>query len=175
MSPTKLAELVTDPDQIEDVDPEEVPDLLSTLEAVRCRLQHRYFRPPAPEPTSPPEGEEQTPQQDDVADWRTKLWTCPADTRLRRKDLEEALGVNDDWIYRRTQASADDPIPHRKLAGSLCFRAGEVRAWVREQEEVLVAGPSDASKAELETVAGTTSTLTQLPNLNERRSHRETE
>lgn len=150
---THLAELAQNPGRIEDLTKAEVHALLGALGVLRSHLQAYLYRLSAPEPSPSPEGEDQTPEQADVADWRTKLWTCPADTRLRREDLEEALGVSDDWIYRRTQASADDPIPHRKLAGSLCFRAGEVRAWVREQEEVLAAGPSDPSESELETVA----------------------
>lgn len=89
--------------------------------------------------------------------WREKLWIVPSETRIGTTELAEALGRNENWIYRRTQQSADDPIPHRKLDGSLVFRVGEVRAWLRKREDVLAAGPSapaTTGQAGLEVVDG---------------------
>lgn len=80
--------------------------------------------------------------------WRERLWTAPAETRLGREELLEALGRSESWLYRHTGAAANDPIPHRKLEGSLVFRVGEVRAWVRDQEDVIVGGPMESTLEE---------------------------
>jgi hypothetical protein len=75
--------------------------------------------------------------------WREKLWTAPAETRIGRVELLEAVGRPASWLYRRTGPSARDRIPHRKLDGELVFVVGEVRAWLREHEEVVEVGPVD--------------------------------
>ena len=62
--------------------------------------------------------------------------------------MAEALGRPKSFVYARTGAKADDPIPHRKLEGSLVFTAGEVRAWIRDQEEVVHGGPMHSTDAE---------------------------
>ena len=80
--------------------------------------------------------------------WREKLWIVPAETRLGTAELAEALGKPKSWIYARTQADAEDPLPHRKLDSALTFTVGEVRAWIREREDVLVAGPMESTEAE---------------------------
>lgn len=74
--------------------------------------------------------------------WREKLWAAPAECRIGVAELVEALGVSESWVYARTKADAEDPIPHRKLGGSLRFPVGEVRHWLREREEAPVQGPS---------------------------------
>lgn len=74
--------------------------------------------------------------------WREKLWAAPAETRIGVSELVEALAVSESWVYARTKADAEDPIPHRKLGGSLRFVVGEVRAWIRGREEAPVQGPS---------------------------------
>lgn len=101
----------------------------------------------ATEPVSKEPGESEVTAQVELS-WRSKLWMVPADTRLGTEELTEALDRPASFIYERTQSEADDPIPHRKLGGRLEFRAGEIRAWVRETEEVLVAGPSESTDAE---------------------------
>lgn len=73
--------------------------------------------------------------------WRERLWAAPAETRIGVAELVEGLGVSESWIYKRTKADTDDPIPHRKLGGSLRFVVGEIRAWVRDREEAPVSGP----------------------------------
>ncbi len=80
--------------------------------------------------------------------WREKLWLVPAETRIGTAELAEALGRPKSWVYARTQAGAVDPVPHRKLDGTLTFAVGEVRAWIREREEVLVGGPMESTEAE---------------------------
>lgn len=75
--------------------------------------------------------------------WRERLWTCPSSARLGLPEVVEALGRSESWVYSRTRAAAEDPLPHAKLSGSLVFRAGELRHWIREHEDVQVAGPSD--------------------------------
>lgn len=75
--------------------------------------------------------------------WRERLWTCPPDTRLGVEEMVEGLGRSKSWIYKRTAPKAESRIPHRRLDGSLVFLAGEVREWVRAQEETVVPGPID--------------------------------
>lgn len=41
-----LAELADDPDRVEDLPPEDLPEILSALEGVRARLWSRLSRPP---------------------------------------------------------------------------------------------------------------------------------
>lgn len=53
-------------------------------------------------------------------------------------------------MYARTGAKAEDPIPHRKLDGTLLFAAGELRAWIRDREEVVVAGRMESTASETE-------------------------
>ncbi len=80
--------------------------------------------------------------------WRERLWTVPAETRLGVHELSEALNRPKSWIYRRTGEKAEDRIPHRKQGGALVFRAGEVRAWLRADEEIIAAGPMESTAAE---------------------------
>lgn len=73
--------------------------------------------------------------------WREKLWTAPAETRLGVQELSQALDRPRSWIYRHTSArSGLALLPHRKLDGELVFVAGEIRAFIQENETVLVAG-----------------------------------
>ena len=72
--------------------------------------------------------------------WSQKLWTVPSETRLGVADVAEALARPKSFVYARTQASTEHPIPHRKLDGALNFTAGDVRAWIQEREVVMVAG-----------------------------------
>lgn len=144
-----LPELIRDPSLAKDLEPEAVPALLSDIEGIRARLWRRLHEPSEPDPPpSPASDATEQSENDDEPFWREKLWTCPAETRLWREDLEEALGVKKEWIHRRTQSKADDPIPHRPLGRRLLFLAGEVRHWVRQQEDIAVAGPSAPSPDE---------------------------
>lgn len=80
------------------------------------------------------------------APWSARLWTVPTETRLGVTEAAEALGRPRSWVYRHTgPAAGSERIPHRKLDGSLVFVAGELRAWLRDHEEVIAAGPSDRS------------------------------
>jgi predicted DNA-binding transcriptional regulator AlpA len=67
--------------------------------------------------------------------WRERLWDCPADTRLGVLEICEALGRSKAFVYRLTRTK---DIPHRKLDGELVFRAGDIRAWVQQREDVQV-------------------------------------
>lgn len=80
--------------------------------------------------------------------WRERLWTVPAETRLGVAEVAEALGRPKSFVYARTQKNAAEPIPHRKLDGTLVFAAGELRAWIRAQEKPLVAGPMESTPEE---------------------------
>lgn len=75
--------------------------------------------------------------------WRERLWTAPAETRIGRAELLEAVGRPPSWLYRHTGAKAAHRIPHRKIDRELTFLVGEVRAWLREREEMVEAGPMD--------------------------------
>ncbi len=91
-----------------------------------------------------PEG----PSETVALSWRERLWTVPAETRLGVHELSEALNRPRSWIYRRTGEKAEDRIPHRKRGGELVFAAGEVRAWLRADEEIIAAGPMESTPAE---------------------------
>ena len=80
--------------------------------------------------------------------WRERLWVAPAETRLGVGEVAEALGRAKSWVYAHTGPKADDPIPHRKLDGVNVFTAGELRAWIRDREEVVHGGPMHSTEAE---------------------------
>lgn len=103
-----------------------------------------------PEPETPAE----TPVEPAETTWRTKLWTCPAETRLGLQELREALDVSESWVYSRTKQDADPRLPHGKFGGSLVFKAGEVRAWLRDHEDVEVAYRMDSAPGELRVQQG---------------------
>lgn len=67
--------------------------------------------------------------------WRSRLWEVPAETRLGVEDVAEAVGRSSHWVYRAT-SRGEDPLPSRKLGGRLAVTAGELRAWIRDHEEV---------------------------------------
>jgi predicted DNA-binding transcriptional regulator AlpA len=71
------------------------------------------------------------------ASWAEKIWTCPPETRLGVRELAEAVGRPRSWVYRHASPRGDlAPMPHRRLDGLLVFTAGEVRDWLRANEEV---------------------------------------
>lgn len=68
--------------------------------------------------------------------WAEKLWTCPPETRLGVRELAEAVGRPRSWAYRHASPKGDlAPIPHKRLDGLLTFTAGDVRTWLRANEE----------------------------------------
>lgn len=74
--------------------------------------------------------------------WRSRLWDVPAETRLCVDEVAEAVGRSRHWVYRASSAGRGrDRLPARKLDSRLEFTAGELRAWIRNQEEVLHRGP----------------------------------
>ncbi len=81
--------------------------------------------------------------------WTFLLWTADPETRIGRAELLEALGRPASWLYRHTGPKAKHRIPHRKLDGQLTFLVGEVRRWLRDREEIVVAGPMDAASHSL--------------------------
>ena len=71
---------------------------------------------------------------------RTALSADPARTPIL------ALAIRSSPTARSVMKSAIvKPIPHRKLDGTLLFTAGELRAWIRDREAVLVAGRSEST------------------------------
>lgn len=83
--------------------------------------------------------------------WREKLWTAPAETRIGRTELLEAVGKTESWLYRHTaekRKPGTPRIPHRKLDGELVFVVGEIRAWLREHEEIVESGPMESTPEE---------------------------
>ncbi|MEX2531431.1 MAG: hypothetical protein WD960_11715 [Gemmatimonadota bacterium] len=81
--------------------------------------------------------------------WRERLWLVPAETRIGVAEVAEALGRPKSFVYGRTgRAIEGEPIPHRKLDGTLVFTAGELRAWIRDREEVVVGGRMESTEAE---------------------------
>ena len=75
--------------------------------------------------------------------WTHLFWTADPETRIGRTELLEALNRPASWAYRHTGSKAENRIPHRKLDGELVFVVGEVRRWLREREEIVIAGPMD--------------------------------
>ena len=75
--------------------------------------------------------------------WREKLWTAPAESRIGRDELLEAVGRPASWLYRHTSQKGDCArIPHRKMDSELVFVVGEIRQWLCEHEEIVVQGRS---------------------------------
>ncbi len=61
--------------------------------------------------------------------WRERLWTAPAESRIGRDELLEAVGRPASWLYRHTSQKGDCArIPHRKMDSELVFVVGEVQA-----------------------------------------------
>lgn len=81
--------------------------------------------------------------------WKERLWTAPAECRIGIQELTEAIGVSKSWAYNRTKKKADPCLPHAKIGGALVFKCGEVRAWIRDHEEVEVAYRMDSAPGEL--------------------------
>lgn len=86
--------------------------------------------------------------------WRERLWTAPAETRIGPAEVCEAMGRPRSWLYRHTSKrsttgeGAYSRIPHRKLEGDLVFVVGEVREWIRQNEDVAKAGRAERSATE---------------------------
>lgn len=104
--------------------------------------------PGSPTETDAPTGDSEAPSEPWT--WRERLWTVPAETRLGVSEVAEALGRAKSWVYAHTGPKAEDPIPHRKLDGVNVFTAGELRAWIRDHEEVVHGGPMHSTDAEKE-------------------------
>ena len=72
--------------------------------------------------------------------WRERLWTCPEETRLGVREVAEALGRPRSFVYARTGPRSTDPIPHRKIDGTIQFKADEIRHWLESREQVIPGG-----------------------------------
>jgi predicted DNA-binding transcriptional regulator AlpA len=71
--------------------------------------------------------------------WRERLWTVPAETRLGVVEVAEALNRPRSWVYRHTSTRTGlSRLPHRKLDSELEFLAGEIRKWIKRNEEIIV-------------------------------------
>jgi hypothetical protein len=90
----------------------------------------------APDPSEPT-------QDAPLPSWRVLLWTVDPETRIGKDELLEAVGRPVSWLYRRTAPKSVERIPHRRLDGQLVFVVGEVRRWLRDHEDIVVAGPLD--------------------------------
>jgi hypothetical protein len=115
--------------------------LCQELERAGASLQ------PEPEPANP------AGDGPPLVTWREKLWTVPAETRIGVHELTEALGKPRSWVYRHTSPKAAEAagyplIPHRKLEGELIFVVGELRAWIRDNEEIIRAGRMESTLEE---------------------------
>lgn len=85
---------------------------------------------------------------DSTPSWRERLWVVPAETRIGVAEVCEAFGRPKSWLYKHTSAKPNPTIPHRKFDGELRFVVGELRAWAREREDVVQAGPMESTAAE---------------------------
>ena len=66
--------------------------------------------------------------------WPERVWTVPAETQLNAGECAEAIGRTKAALYQLTRAKR---IPHAKRDGLLVFKAGEVRAWLRDETETV--------------------------------------
>jgi len=81
--------------------------------------------------------------------WAERLWTAPAERRLGTREVLEALGKGKSWLYSRmSEERGRDRLPHAKMNGELVFTAGEVRAWIRDQEETIAGGRMESTPGE---------------------------
>jgi hypothetical protein len=83
-----------------------------------------------------------TPACADPDTWRTRLWTCPPDTRLGVREVAEALDRSPDFVYRcvsqkRSAEKGRDPLPCSRFDGELVFVAADVRRWLQASEAVV--------------------------------------
>ena len=100
-------------------------------------------------PSTPPEPSEGADDEEGgEQSWRVKLWQVPAETRLGSAEVAEAVGRDVNWVHQRTHKNADPMIPHSKLGNALRFKAGEVRHFLRESEQVILAAPMESTEAE---------------------------
>lgn len=77
------------------------------------------------------------------ATWKERLWSAPADARIGRDELLEALGKSQSWLYALTSKKTplEKRIPHRKtIDGELVFVVGEIRDWIISREVIMVPG-----------------------------------
>lgn len=78
MNPSTLAELAADPDRLEHVPDEDLPDVLAGLERLRARVWMRMSRPPETNGSGP------APEPDNL---------------LKVEEAADILGVTEDWLY----------------------------------------------------------------------------
>ena len=77
---------------------------------------------------------------DSCADWRSRIWSCPPETRLGVREVAEALGRGPDFVYRAVSPKSVLRLPHAKMGGELVYTAGAVRAWIQAVEHDVVPG-----------------------------------
>lgn len=123
--------------------PKTLPDLLAWLEAAPAATLFRaddlraMLAPLAV--TEAPDA----PQASAPATWRERIWTVPPEMRIGVTELAEALGRPVSFVYRHTSEKATSDggrLPHRRLDGELQFVVGEIRTWIRDNEEIVERG-----------------------------------
>ena len=81
--------------------------------------------------------------------WAERIWTVPAERRLGTREVLEALGKGKTWLYgHMSEERGVDRLPYRKLDGELVFLAGELRAWIRDHEEIIHGGRMESTGPE---------------------------
>jgi len=103
-----LAELAADPDRIEELPQEDLPDVLSALEGIRARVWMRLSRPPAPARNGGPSEPEE-------------------DRMLRVEEAAEILDVEPRWLYDR---SDDLPFARKLAPRTLRFSERGLYRWL---------------------------------------------
>ena len=72
-----------------------------------------------------------------------------AKRRLGMWEVLEGLGRSRSWLYGHMgEEKGPDRFPHRKLDGELIFTAGELRAWIRDHEELVAGGRTESTSEE---------------------------
>lgn len=105
----RLAQLAADPEGVDDLPREDVPDVLSEVEALRARLWARLTRP---------ERNGGPPQAEDNG----------ADRLLTVEELAEVLNVDERYVYRRADRW---PFTVRLSERKLRFSEEGLQRWLR--------------------------------------------
>jgi predicted DNA-binding transcriptional regulator AlpA len=101
-----LAVLVADPERIEGVAPQALPELLGELEALRAKLLRQLMASAAPAPAPPASRE--------------------PDRLLSADQAAALLGVSRRWVYRRASSL---PFTRRIGRGTLRFSLRGLERW----------------------------------------------
>lgn len=85
-------------------------------------------------------------KRDAVSNRAQMIFDLPEPRIWKPKHLAEFLGVSVHWVYKRTEAAAEDPIPRIPGVGRLSFDtySAAFQKWIGRQLGCVDIGDSDA-------------------------------